>query len=172
MTNLSIDTRDASLALAAFYAGPTASAEERAAWSRDDLEMHRQQRRDHFLRHAGPVADALQALLAQLQIIQNPFPDGEDLTAVALFNEDGSPRTLDEVRAEGMRKAAILDAHAEAHRLYNGDTILDDNTGEPTSHDDWGYAEFQRQAFVAGAAWSRGETAPAANSTPQEGPSA
>lgn len=46
-------------------------------------------------------------------------------------------------------------AHEEAHRRYDGDTIVDDETGEPTSHDDWGYAECQRQAFVAGAGWAQ-----------------
>lgn len=48
---------------------------------------------------------------------------------------------------------AIEDARAEAFRRYDGDTIIDENTGEPTSFDDWGYAETARQAFIAGVEW-------------------
>lgn len=49
--------------------------------------------------------------------------------------------------------ASPANAEAEARRRYDGDTIIDENTGEPTSFDDWGYAECQRAAFVDGAAW-------------------
>lgn len=48
------------------------------------------------------------------------------------------------------------DASAEAFRRYDGDTVIDDNTGEPTSFDDWGYAETARRAFVDGAQWAVG----------------
>ncbi|MDL5351167.1 hypothetical protein [Microbacterium sp. zg-YB36] len=47
------------------------------------------------------------------------------------------------------------EARAEAFKRYDGDTILDENTGERVSHDDWGYAETARQAFIAGAEWAR-----------------
>lgn len=40
--------------------------------------------------------------------------DAENLHRVALYNSDGSPRSLDEIRAEGMRKAAALNAAQEA----------------------------------------------------------
>jgi len=41
-------------------------------------------------------------------------------------------------------------AHREAFRLYNSD--IDAETG--ASFDDWGYAECERRAFVAGAEWA------------------
>lgn len=44
-------------------------------------------------------------------------------------------------------------ARREAHRRYDGDTIIDENTGEPTSFDDWGYAETERRGFIAGVEW-------------------
>lgn len=49
--------------------------------------------------------------------------------------------------------SALEDARAEAYKRYDGDTIIDENTGEPTSFDDWGYAETARRAFVAGVEW-------------------
>lgn len=49
--------------------------------------------------------------------------------------------------------SALDDARAEAYKRYDGDTIIDENTGEPTSFDDWGYAETARRAFVAGVEW-------------------
>lgn len=125
--NTAIDTRNAALALAQFRNAPTASAEERALWGRDDIAFHRRQRSEHYLRHAGAVAAALETLLAQLQLTQ---------------------------AARGTVTDAHTDAHTEAHRRYNSDTIIDETTGEPTSHDDWGYAECQRRAFVAGAEWA------------------
>ena len=47
------------------------------------------------------------------------------------------------------------EARAEAYKRYDSDRIIDDNTGEEVSHDDWGYADAERQAFVAGALWMR-----------------
>lgn len=45
------------------------------------------------------------------------------------------------------------DAHAEAWKRYDSDRIIDDRTGEEVPHDDWGYADSERQAFMAGAEW-------------------
>lgn len=42
--------------------------------------------------------------------------------------------------------------HREAYRRYPEPT--DVLTGEPM--DDWGYAECERTAFIAGARWARG----------------
>lgn len=47
-----------------------------------------------------------------------------------------------------------MSAHEEAARRYKGD--IDIESGE--RFDDWGYAETQRQAFVAGAEYARGKT--------------
>jgi len=46
------------------------------------------------------------------------------------------------------------EARAEAFKRYDGDRIISEVTGEEESHDDWGYAEMERQAFIAGAAWA------------------
>lgn len=57
------------------------------------------------------------------------------------------------VRRRPSRVDLVL-ARDEAFKRYDGDTIIDDNTGEEVSHDDWGYAETARQAFIAGVAWA------------------
>lgn len=59
--------------------------------------------------------------------------------------------------------SATNDARAEAFKRYDGDTILDENTGEQVSHDDWGYAETARQAFIAGAEWASAALTPLAD---------
>jgi hypothetical protein len=46
------------------------------------------------------------------------------------------------------------EARAEAFKRYDGDRIIDENTGEEVSHDDWGYAETARHAFIAGVEWA------------------
>jgi len=48
------------------------------------------------------------------------------------------------------------EARAEAFKRYDGDRIIDENTGVEVSHDDWGFADTARQAFVAGAEWAAG----------------
>lgn len=48
------------------------------------------------------------------------------------------------------------EARAEAFKRYDSDRIIDENTGEEVSHDDWGYAETERQAFIAGVEWAAG----------------
>lgn len=55
------------------------------------------------------------------------------------------------------RRIAVDDQSAwtEAHKRYDGDTIISEVTGEPESFDDWGYAEEARAAFMAGVAWAR-----------------
>lgn len=63
-------------------------------------------------------------------------------------------------RLTAAREPATTEARAEAYRRYDGDTTIDETTGEPTSHDDWGYAECQRDAFIAGFEWRPAETQP------------
>lgn len=45
-------------------------------------------------------------------------------------------------------------ARQEAYRRYQGDRVYSDETGEMESHDDYGYADTARDAFVAGAEWA------------------
>lgn len=47
----------------------------------------------------------------------------------------------------------LSEARAEAWKRYDGDRTVSEITGEEESHDDWGYAETAREAFVAGAQW-------------------
>ena len=53
-------------------------------------------------------------------------------------------------------EARATAAREEAHRRYDGDTVVSEVTGERESHDDWGYAECQRAAFIAGTEWRPG----------------
>jgi hypothetical protein len=46
------------------------------------------------------------------------------------------------------------EARAEAFKRYDGDRTIDENTGVEVSHVDWGYAEMERQAFIAGVEWA------------------
>lgn len=95
-----------------------------------------------------PADDVREARLEALREAVFPWSSEESTEACNLIRE-----LLDEVRPRG----TVTDAEVtqEAHRRYDGDTIIDENTGEPTSHDDWGYAECQRQAFIAGVSWAQ-----------------
>jgi len=64
-------------------------------------------------------------------------------------------RTMPTSRSDGARMSTReQEARTEAFKRYDGDRIIDENTGEETSHDDWGYAETARQAFLAGVGWA------------------
>lgn len=78
------------------------------------------------------------------------------------------------VRAEERERIAQIadnieqEARAEAYRRFTGDTIVDETTGETVPFDDYGYAETEREGFIAGAVWAASRPASPATSEADE----